>query len=246
MEKEEILERIKTLDAKVVEVIKGLTDSQNHLFKADMYGFVLFWCQFGELLSFLRGYYDYAGWPASFLEGKVNHRFLLMLDDVTRCCYHDLNELENLSDFETSGIYNNVNVKNLLDEVILRASTGEYIVPNDENLANVKKDVVCRSLDMFYKLLQGKMEKQDYVFENFNIMDENMDNYQAYKDQVGIEISYLSPNKYGDLEIVYSGPQFGKEIEACFLDFKKNSLLEEKIADGVAKIKTKKYNNLKS
>lgn len=243
MGKEEILEKVKNLDAKVVEVINALTDSQNRSFKPDMYGFVLFWCQFGEVLSLLREHYDSVGWPISFLGTAFNHRSLLVIDDVTRCCHRNLNKLEVLSEFEMSGFYDNAKAKDLLDEVILRSSIGDYIVPSDESLASLKKEVICRTLDIFYRLLQDNADKCDYDFKIPDVIDETMNNYQVYKEQIGREISYLSPNEKRDLEIVYEGPQFGKEIETCFSALRKNNVLEEKVVDSEAKLKVKKYTN---
>ena len=107
--------------------------------------------------------------------------------------------------------------KEFTSDLTVESTIGNYIIPEDKEIAEKKKQLLIKVAGVYFYIWQVKQTNPNYQYDNVAEWEELQKNYKEYKEAVGNEIEKSYEGK-----ILYSGPQFGGNIEKMFAAIEKN------------------------
>lgn len=107
--------------------------------------------------------------------------------------------------------------KEFTSDLTVESTIGNYIIPEDKEIAEKKKQILRKVAGVYFYIWQVKQTNPNYQYDNVAEWEELQRNYKEYKEAVGNEIEKSYEGK-----ILYSGPQFGGNIEKMFATIEKN------------------------
>lgn len=155
------------------------------------------------------------------VEVKATHYDIINFDPNIRACDMAMKEMLRLRRVwwtdEKGGFASEQDVHDFLMEFHYRAAIGEYHVPENPMLAQMKKEILCKSMSIPFYIWQEQRTNPDYRYDNEGEFTTLKKNYGIYQTAVGIQFSTidLDGNRY-------DGPQFGQGIEALIDRVEKN------------------------
>lgn len=216
MEKKEILEKFVRLTEKINLINEKVKSSSccNGIFVKE---YIKCWCEFGEIMSFLKDYYR----RESVIDSKENEslyssRFWLREEVATNCRYALSNLERNLGLTESDFLYEE-KISDMYFDFTTCCCVGDYDTPNSYAISNLKKDVISDTLSIAYDMWSIMNGNSVATGINNEEIEKLHNEYFLYRGYVGSQIkSYVVDEKNGELILCYEGPQYGKEIEGVF------------------------------
>ena len=112
--------------------------------------------------------------------------------------------------------------KEFTSDLTVESTIGNYIIPENKEIAEKKKQILRKVAGVYFYIWQVKQTNPNYQYDNVAEWEELQRNYTEYKEAVGNEIEKSYEGK-----ILYSGPQFGEDIERMFDVIEKNYKFSE-------------------
>lgn len=189
----------------------------------NMYEIVSCWCEFGEGLSALNEYYLTTGYPL-LEDGKEScHYETWKTTEVSRACRDGLVEMENLRNLNNHEFAQSEVAQDFLEELKYRVFASEYDVPRNPSIAELKKEVLCKSMSIPFYIWQVQRTNPNYRYDNIVEWQSVQEAYQMYKDFVGPQYGIT----FMEVQPKYEGPQFGDVIEKAFASVEENYMYKD-------------------
>ena len=179
--------------------------------------------EYGSLTAEFNNYYKETGYPTihdSNGERKAeSYDMPVHTENLKKVLYevYKMFRLRSKSPFFKDKIANKF-VANLSVE----STIGTYIIPEDKAIAEKKKQVLRKVAGVYFYIWQVKQTNPNYQYDNVTEWEELQRNYKEYKEAVGNEVEKSYEGK-----VLYSGPQFGEDIERMFDVIEKNYKFSE-------------------
>lgn len=163
-------------------------------------------CEYGELYAMYDKYFRENGYP-TLEDGKVaTHYDLGNIVPELKACRDSINEMFNLR--SGSKLFEDKAVKDMSTELLYRAHTGEYIIPEDNEMSVIKRDMIAKIGGVYNYIWQVRRNESEYQYDNALEYKQMTEAYALYKEDAGIQYHYSDQNGTN-----YSGPQFGMQLE---------------------------------
>ena len=199
MMKEAIDLQAQMLTVRINNIINWIRENPNT--DPNYYEIMDCYVDYATLVSAANDYYATNGYP-SFYGGVSTRHQIVEFDPVIRTLHNSMKELLKLREM-LSSFRNEEEVNEFMDAFYFRASGGEYLVPQNPILAQIKKEILCKSMSISFYIRQEKRKDPNYKYDN-------MSEFMLLKEQ------------YRIYQTIPGGPQFGSQVEALLEKKKKN------------------------
>ena len=130
----------------------------------------------------LKAYYYKNGWP-KICNVRINHYKLWELEEVSKKCRLGLRNIELNLELTEYNFLDNQTDYDLFFELCVYASIGEYDIPINQSIATIKKEIICRSMNILFNIWNKKWKNSDYQYDNSAELDYILE-YQEYINDI--------------------------------------------------------------
>lgn len=166
---------------------------------------------YATLVSSANAYYSANEYPE--VNGKeTTHYDIISFDPAIHACHLAMNEM-----LQLRGVFSEAEnhfgkepqAHEFLVQFQYRAVTGEYQVPENPTLAQLKKEVLCKSMSVPFYIWQEQRKDSNFKYDNVAEFTALKEQYGIYQTAVGVQEHIVHLDKS-----TYEGPQFGEQVEA--------------------------------
>lgn len=218
---EEIKRKAQNLKNRVAGINNWIQEHQE-VTEPNMYEYTQVLVEFGEILSEADEYYKKHGYPenidAQSGHYEISHKvaeFNEVNEEIKKLV--NLRNLNNIQD-NPDIIFTSVpEVRDFLTELEYRTYTADYKIPNDLEIAKIKKEILCKCMGIAFYIWNTQRKEPEYIYDNKNEYEMLQGMYNTYSASEGIQV--VKHDAEGN---TYEGPQFGDVIENIMKYINKN------------------------
>lgn len=179
--------------------------------------------EYGSLTAEFNNYYKETGYPTvhdSNGERKAESYDMPVLSENLKKVQDEVYKMFRLR--SKSPFFKDEIANKFATDLSVESTIGNYIIPENKEIAEKKKQVLRKVAGVYFYIWQVKQTNPNYQYDNVTEWEELQENYKEYKETVGNEIE-----KSYEGNVLYSGPQFGEDIERMFDVIEKNYKFSE-------------------
>ena len=179
--------------------------------------------EYGSLTAEFNNYYKETGYPTvhdSNGERKAESYDMPVLSENLKKVQDEVYKMFRLR--SKSPFFKDEIANKFATDLSVESTIGNYIIPENKEIAEKKKQVLRKVAGVYFYIWQVKQTNPNYQYDNVTEWEELQENYKEYKEAVGNEIEKSYEGK-----VLYSGPQFGGDIEKMFDVIEKNYKFSE-------------------
>ncbi len=180
--------------------------------------------EYGKLVRKYADYFEENGYPVIQNKGRNATKFeIAEVSQRVRVAQEELRRMLSLRG--NSPFFKDKIVNDFMEDLCYRTATAEYENVNDEQISNMKKDILCQLAAIYFYIWQTKQKEPEYLYDNISEWNAFKEKYEAYKSAVGVQESITSEDGMS-----YEGPQFGRVIEEMMAGVEKNSIFNKEVS----------------
>ena len=173
--------------------------------------------EFAEMNRFLSDYYSNHRYSNTLLNSNTSEEsiayiscFITNYDKRSHSCWNDIMEMWSLHGINEDNDFNQVEeVKKFFKLLNDLAFYGKYSVPNNPDLLEFKRKILCKSIDLAFLVWMNKKNSISMI-EGHEKLIELREDYRDYRICMGNSVTILN---YDGCNGVWNGPEFGLEME---------------------------------
>ena len=223
MEKQEIDLKSRTIINKIKDSnIKAIINNGQDIEASDL---LLYLMEIGSLTANTKKYYEDIGFPTVRKEDqliKMKSKDMVNFDLNINECYKNYSEMKKLVNINNNEFMHIRNIRKLFFSIESAVFTGQYYEPDDKSMSEMKKELVCKSFDIFKNIWKNKQIDYDYKYLINSEYEMLQNKYSIYKLLFSDESSCEIENKKNI-------PQFGQELENLFSYIDNNTKYDKKV-----------------
>ena len=188
----------------------------------NMYEYTQVLVEFGEILAQADEYYKKNGYPENIdVQGghyEISYKvaeFNEVNEEIKKLV--NLRNLNNIQGNPDNSFTSMPEVRDFLTELEYRAYTADYKIPEDIEIAKIKKEILCKCMGIAFYIWNTKRSEPEYIYDNINEFEMLQEMYNTYSAEEGIQT--IKHDAKGN---TYEGPQFGDIIEDIIKYINKN------------------------
>ena len=219
--KEEMLSRLLFLRDKIktkkeLGVKNGVLNGRDFFFD-----FTFLLCEYGEVLTSLKNYYDRVGWPKYYNNRYYSKYDIWSIDDESLVCTNAINEMFEQIELDYPSFLKDTDVYSLYSKLYMKGSTGSYDIPRDPNICELKKILLSKVVATCFEIWNGKRLDIYLGYNNPSEWNYFVTAYSVY--EYDSNLHHRTNNRSGELEMT----QFGDEVKMLFSYIQNNFMSHE-------------------
>ncbi len=197
------------------------------------YEIINYMVEVAALNSTMAQYYDQVGYPKNNDGREYTHYDITKFNPNAKACYEAMNEMQSLRyDSESTSFAKTNEASELLKELSYASFCGEYRIPSNPIVKDLKKEILCKSMSIAYYIYEEEKKNPFFKYDNEKEFEKLKEDYEYYKEAVGVEQTLV------DLDgKKYQGPQFGYSIEGLINRIENSYLYNNKSENEIHKTK---------